>query len=93
MIPDAPTQTITVAELVHGDRVIMPMLGTIETVLENRDGLVTTDGTGLDSAYLWNTDDPIDVVSRATPTEDHNCTPACPVPCPLDDEDPRGWQG
>ena len=66
MIPDAPTETIAVAQLVPGDRVIMPMLGNIETVLANDDGLVSTDGTGPNSAYMWLPDDPIDVVSRAT---------------------------
>ncbi len=24
---------------------------------------------------------------------DHNCTSTCPTPCPLDDDDPRGWEG
>lgn len=65
MIPDAPTQTITVSELVRGDRLIVPMVGNIETVLNNDDGLVSTDRTGPTSAYMWDPDDPIDVVSRA----------------------------
>jgi hypothetical protein len=41
------------------------MVGNIETVISSDGGLVVTDGTGLDSAYMWGADDPIDVVSRA----------------------------
>ena len=28
-----------------------------------------------------------------TAEDDHSCGPACPSPCPQDDDDPRGWQG
>lgn len=67
MIPDAPTETIRVYELAKSDRLIVPMTGEIETVLAPpRDGLVSTDGTGPHSAYMWDPNDPIDVVSRAT---------------------------
>jgi hypothetical protein len=67
MIPDSPTETISVSELTTGDRVIMPMTGEIETVLAPPDnGLVSTSGTGPSSAYMWNAGDPIDVISRAT---------------------------
>lgn len=93
-IPDSPTQTVRVAELAPGDRVIVPMVGNIETVLSNGAGLVSTDGTGLDSAYMWGADDLVDVVTRPNRAEgDHNCGPGCPSPCPQDDDDPRGWQG
>jgi hypothetical protein len=63
-VPDAPTQTVRVAELVPGDRVIVPMVGEIETVTNNDDGLVSTTGTGPNSAYMWRPGDPICVVSR-----------------------------
>lgn len=63
-IPDSPTQTIRVAELVPGDQLIVPMVGNVETVLSNKDGTVSTDGTGPDSAYMWNADDSIHIVSR-----------------------------
>ncbi len=66
LIPASPTQTVRVVELVPGDRVIVPMVGNIETVLGNDGGLVSTDGTGPDSAYMWGDDDPIDVVNRTT---------------------------
>jgi hypothetical protein len=66
MIPDAPTQTIRVVDLVPGDRVIVPMVGNIETVMGNDGGLVSTNGTGPDSAYMWLPGDPIDIVSRTT---------------------------
>ncbi|MGX6605622.1 hypothetical protein ACWKSP_26340 [Micromonosporaceae bacterium Da 78-11] len=52
------------AELIAGDAVIVPMVGNIETVTKNESGLVSTDGTGSDSAYLWNTDDLVDVITR-----------------------------
>lgn len=67
-VPGAPTQTVRVADLVAGDSVIIPMVGSIETVISNADGLVVTDGTGLDSAYLWCPDDSIDIVSRVMPS-------------------------
>lgn len=64
MIPNAPTETVRASELVAGDSVIVPMVGNIEIVLRNEGGLVSTTGTGTDSAYMWGADDPIDVVSR-----------------------------
>lgn len=66
MIPDAPTQTVRAADLAPGDQVIVPMVGNIETVMGNDGGLVSTNGTGPNSAYMWGADDPIDVVSRTT---------------------------
>lgn len=37
---------------------------------------------------------PRDIGAELPPiTPDHNCGPECPSPCPLDDDDPRGWQG
>jgi hypothetical protein len=66
LVPDAPTQTVRVAQLAPGDRVIVPMVGNVETVLTSDGGLVSTDGTGPGSAYMWGADDPIDVVSRTT---------------------------
>lgn len=33
------------------------------------------------------------VAAERFSTADHDCTPACPVPCPFDDDDPRGWRG
>ena len=64
MTPDAPTQTVRAAELIAGDSVIVPMVGNVETVISNQNGLIVTDGTGPDSAYMWADDDLIDVVSR-----------------------------
>jgi hypothetical protein len=42
----------------------------------------------------WTTDAGIGFVfTRPAKPADHNCTPSCPIPCPQDDDDPRGWQG
>jgi hypothetical protein len=57
-----------VADLVVGDAVIVPMVGSIETVTGTGNGLVSTDGTGPDSAYMWNADDLVDVVTRPNPS-------------------------
>lgn len=37
--------------------------------------------------------EPRAVDAAPKPQDDHNCGPGCPSPCPLDDDDPRGWQG
>lgn len=67
-IPDSPTQSIRVADLVAGDAVIVPMVGNVETVTKNEGGLVSTDGTGPASAYMWRPDDQVDVVTRPNPS-------------------------
>lgn len=61
--PDFATRTTRVADLTPGDRVVIPMVGNIETVTANSDGLVSTSGTGPDSAYIWLPADEIDIVN------------------------------
>lgn len=63
--PDFATRTVRVADLAPGHHVIIPMVGNVETVLANRDGLVSTSGTGPDSAYMWLTSDCVSVVDDA----------------------------
>lgn len=39
---------------------------------------------------------PVDVTPNAGDQQtgaDHDCNANCPSPCPLNDDDPRGWQG
>lgn len=67
--PDSPTETIRADQLRPGHTIHMPATGGLETVtaatVTGPYVLITTDGTGPNSAYQWPVGDMVDVVATA----------------------------